>query len=100
MRAVSQDLSDPASEEVSEPEEEDDILSFYKEELAHETGNYVHLRAAVVGRKPTEVVYDLVEEALREKSNIEAVLKDDKAALGAWRSFMTGYVWLSFVAVI
>lgn len=67
-----------------------DILSFHKEELAGETGNYVHLRAAVVHRKPIEVVGNLVEEALRATESIESTL--DGAALDAWRTFKEGYV--------
>lgn len=66
-----------------------DILSFYKEELANETGNYVHLRAAVVHREPIQVVRDLVDEALAASDNIEATLRGE--ALAAWLIFKVGF---------
>jgi hypothetical protein len=69
-----------------------DILSFYKEELAHETANYVHLRAAVVRREPIQVVRDLVEEALGASWSIESTLKED--ALAAWYTFKVRHAGL------
>lgn len=62
-----------------------DILSFYKEELACETANYVHLRAAVTHRKPLQVVRDLVEDALNAAAGIERTLQGD--CLHAWLTF-------------
>ncbi|PVG01249.1 terpenoid synthase [Serendipita vermifera] len=67
-----------------------DILSFHKEELAQETGNYVHLRAAVESRKPIQIVSDLALEALRASASIESTLHGD--ALHAWLVFKTGYI--------
>lgn len=73
-----------------------DILSFYKEELAHETANYVHLRAAVVKREPIQVVKDLVDEALSASRSIESTLKED--ALAAWFTFKVSPFSCSFTS--
>jgi hypothetical protein len=62
-----------------------DILSFYKEELAREKGNYVHLRATVTRRKPIQVVKDLVDDALSAAAGIEQTLHGD--CLHAWLTF-------------
>jgi len=68
-----------------------DILSFYKEELAHETENYVHLRALVTtGKDPLGVVNDLVVEAISSADGIGATLTDD--AKDAWIRFKIGYI--------
>lgn len=68
-----------------------DILSFHKEELAHETENYVHLRALVTNRKdPLIVVNDLVEEAITSADGIGATLTGE--AKEAWIRFKVGYI--------
>ncbi|KAG8797438.1 hypothetical protein FRC17_007740 [Serendipita sp. 399] len=69
-----------------------DILSFYKEELAHETNNYIHLRAAVARRKPIQVLRDLVEESLHAARSVESILEHNDVALNAWLTFKTGYI--------
>lgn len=67
-----------------------DILSFHKEELAQEVGNYVHLRAAVERKAPAQIHRDLVQEALKASANIESTLSGN--ALNAWLTFKTGYI--------
>ncbi|KAG8824669.1 hypothetical protein FRC19_001301 [Serendipita sp. 401] len=69
-----------------------DILSFYKEELAHETNNYIHLRAAVARRRPVQVLRDLVDESLHASNSVESILKRNTVALNAWLTFKTGYI--------
>lgn len=67
-----------------------DVLSFHKEELAGETENYVHLRAALSGEQPIVVVRELANEALKAAEGIEAVL--DSTQLEAWKTFKVGYI--------
>ncbi|KAG7090688.1 hypothetical protein E1B28_009785 [Marasmius oreades] len=72
-----------------------DVLSFYKEELAGETVNYIHNRAAVVGKLPIDVVSEVASEALAAYDRVTAALQptfqsDD--AIRAWKTFVNGYV--------
>ena len=62
-----------------------DILSFHKEELAQEEGNYIHLRATIERKNPAQIHYDLVKEALRTSASIESTLSGN--ALNAWLTF-------------
>ena len=68
-----------------------DILSFYKEELAGETANYVHLLQAVRHKESgLEVVHDLIDEAVGLSKEISALLGDDAKEL--WECWKTGYI--------
>ena len=68
-----------------------DILSFYKEELAGETVNYVHL-LQVVRRKESvlEVVHELIEEAVALSDEIDGILIGDAKEL--WECWKVGYI--------
>ena len=41
-----------------------DILSFYKEEMAGETDNYVHDRARIVKKSTSSVLNDVVKDVI------------------------------------
>jgi len=73
------------------PDIVNDILSFYKEELAGETVNYVHLLRAV-HHKATglEVVDDLVNEAIDLSKEIGTILTGETKE--AWERWKTGYI--------
>ena len=49
----------------------DASLSFYKETLAGETDNYVHMRAKAEGKVPIAVLRELVDEVLDSVRTIE-----------------------------
>ncbi|KAJ7918942.1 hypothetical protein B0H13DRAFT_1868925 [Mycena leptocephala] len=57
-----------------------DILSFYKEELAGETTNYIHSRAKTTLKHPKRVLVEMVREV------------GDLHALAAWKSFEDGFI--------
>ena len=68
-----------------------DILSFYKEELAGETVNYIHLMQAVHHKESAlEVVHDLIDEAVGLSEEIGSLLAGD--AKEAWEHWKTGYI--------
>ncbi|RPD78014.1 terpenoid synthase, partial [Lentinus tigrinus ALCF2SS1-7] len=74
-------------------------LSFYKETLAGETDNYVHMRANAENKSPFVVLQELVDE------NLESVRKIEKLGASQPRflteichSFMMGYVEFHFNA--
>ncbi|KAH9944602.1 isoprenoid synthase domain-containing protein [Amylocystis lapponica] len=68
-----------------------DILSFYKEELAGETGNYVHDRATVSNKTAHETLREVIDETVAAMCRIRDVLGDGEAR-DAWESFARGYI--------
>jgi hypothetical protein len=68
-----------------------DIFSFYKEEIAEETANFVHERAAVTDKDIYGVLFDLVDEAVAVTRNARDVLVGSKER-DAWERFATGYL--------
>ncbi|KAF9263189.1 terpenoid synthase [Marasmius fiardii PR-910] len=71
-----------------------DVLSFYKEELAEETINYIHNRSAAAGKPPIAVLTDVASEALAAYDRITAALQvmESEDASHAWKTFVNGYV--------
>lgn len=63
-------------------------LSFYKEELAGETSNYVHLRAAAEQTSPWEVLHDLTEEVLDTARRIEEITANDPELYALWERYL------------
>lgn len=70
-----------------------DILSFYKEELAGETVNYIYNRAKVECRDPVQVLYTIRDELLEASDNVGRFLGSSAPeALEAWKSFEAGVI--------
>ncbi|KAF7373565.1 Terpenoid synthase [Mycena sanguinolenta] len=69
-----------------------DILSFYKEELAGETTNYVHFRSRTTSKPPKQVLAEMVREASNLHVRIAATLARHPEALAAWRTFENGFI--------
>ncbi|KAK7064914.1 terpene synthase [Favolaschia claudopus] len=69
-----------------------DILSFYKEELAGETANYVHIRANITSKHPKQVLVELIKEVVDLHTRITGILQDHPEALVAWKAFETGNI--------
>ncbi|KAJ7773740.1 isoprenoid synthase domain-containing protein [Mycena maculata] len=70
-----------------------DVLSFYKEELAGETANYIHNRAGVNGKPPANVLAEVAEEALAAQNRVTAALHAcGSEGIHAWVTFVHGYV--------
>ncbi|KAJ6510504.1 isoprenoid synthase domain-containing protein, partial [Mycena sanguinolenta] len=69
-----------------------DVLSFYKEELAGETTNHVNLRAQTTGQDPKRVLVEMVEEVRILHIRISASLAGQPEALAAWKAFEYGYI--------
>jgi len=68
-----------------------DILSFYKEELAGETVTYVHLlRTARHKENGLEVVQELIDEAVGLSEEIDGVLAGEAKEM--WECWKTGYI--------
>ncbi|KAM5534650.1 hypothetical protein V8D89_011662 [Ganoderma adspersum] len=72
-----------------------DILSFYKEELAGETNNYVHLRAAAEQIPPLEVLHQLTEEVLDSAKRIEKIIGQDDELAALWHRYLQSYLEFS-----
>ncbi|GJE96498.1 terpenoid synthase [Phanerochaete sordida] len=70
-----------------------DVLTFYKEELAGDTRNFVHDEARVTGRSPRAVVAGTVDAVVDTIRAGRAVLSG--AERDAWDSFVAGYISFS-----
>jgi hypothetical protein len=71
-----------------------DVLSFYKEELAGEVGTTIDLEAAKRGVEKIRILEDFAREASFSASRVADILegnKEAKAAWVAWRHFLVGY---------
>ncbi|KAG6834561.1 hypothetical protein H0H93_008926 [Arthromyces matolae] len=69
-----------------------DVLSFYKEELTHETINYMHNRTCVNGKTPVETLHDVARDTVGSYLRVCAVLQKTPALLETWRIFAYGYM--------
>ncbi|KIK53242.1 hypothetical protein GYMLUDRAFT_77496 [Collybiopsis luxurians FD-317 M1] len=69
-----------------------DILSFYKEDLAGDEMTYVAFRAKISGKHPLRVVSEMVDEITHSHERILAVLSDHPEALKWWLTFEKGYI--------
>ncbi|KAG6909551.1 hypothetical protein DXG01_016799 [Tephrocybe rancida] len=69
-----------------------DVLSFYKEEIADETGNYVHNRAFADGKTVNETLHDISREAVAAYGRVCNVLQvQSPASHELWKTFVHGY---------
>ncbi|KIK56932.1 hypothetical protein GYMLUDRAFT_1012408 [Collybiopsis luxurians FD-317 M1] len=73
-----------------------DILSFYKEEMVGESGNYISLLAKSRGCQKQDVFHDLIQEVVEAHKRILRILDSDKAALDAYSKFVPGYMEFHF----
>ncbi|OSD07404.1 terpenoid synthase [Trametes coccinea BRFM310] len=69
-----------------------DILSFYKEELAGERTNYIHLRMAAEQTSAENVLRELVSEVSDTARRMKLVLSDDPELLELWNKYMQCYL--------
>ncbi|KAH9918245.1 terpenoid synthase [Epithele typhae] len=65
-----------------------DILSFYKETLAGETDNYIHLRAAAERKSPSEVLRILADEVTDTVRRIDAITSADPELAALWQRYL------------
>ncbi|PCH34221.1 terpenoid synthase [Wolfiporia cocos MD-104 SS10] len=68
-----------------------DIMSFYKEILAGDTGTYIYSRAQVTGKSLIETLHELIDETVVATKRARSLL-DGEAAKSAWDSFVEGYI--------
>lgn len=54
-----------------------DILSFYKEELAGESDNFIHLQGTAHGKDPWEVIQEIVEESVQAFRRLDMIFQED-----------------------
>ncbi|KAK8070249.1 hypothetical protein PG994_006865 [Apiospora phragmitis] len=69
-----------------------DVLSFYKEEVAGETTNYIHNRARCEQKDPLAVVRDVQQEVVACVQRVNAILEGRVPYLQAWKIHMTGHI--------
>ncbi|KAF8220530.1 terpenoid synthase [Tricholoma matsutake] len=69
-----------------------DFLSFHKEELAGEKGNYIHNRAYVEDSTSMQVLTDIGRELLEAQASIFAVLTKSPRAAETWWIFERGCI--------
>ncbi|KAF5551088.1 longiborneol synthase [Fusarium napiforme] len=69
-----------------------DVLSFYKEEKAGETHNYIHNRAWYEDKGPHSVFEEIVDEITTKVQKMRLVLKDREPYLKLLNSHLLGYI--------
>ncbi|KAJ7101535.1 isoprenoid synthase domain-containing protein [Mycena belliarum] len=69
-----------------------DILSFYKEDLAGETMNYVSVRAAVGKMRPRAVIMEMVAEVADLHARTAAILQSSPEAMETWIALEHGVI--------
>ena len=62
-------------------------MSFYKEELSGETGNYVHIRATTDESTPVDTLRLLADETLACEERIGLLIGKDRELMAVWQSF-------------
>ena len=70
-----------------------DIFSFYKEELAGESINFVSTMAESRKQTKVEVLQQLADEAVETYMEVVSVLARRPEALEAFQNFARGYVY-------
>ncbi|KAH9840017.1 isoprenoid synthase domain-containing protein [Rhodofomes roseus] len=68
-----------------------DILSFYKEELAGETSNYMSDRARASGDSAQETLQKVIDETISIVERVRNILGEGPVR-DAWESFAKGYI--------
>ncbi|KAL4268873.1 trichodiene synthase family protein [Pleurotus pulmonarius] len=69
-----------------------DVMSFYKEELAGETNNYVSLMAKHCGAAKLDILQRVADQVVSWLSTAETLLSTSQPAREALRHFSQGYV--------
>ncbi|KAH9846346.1 terpenoid synthase [Lenzites betulinus] len=69
-----------------------DILSFYKEELAGETNNYIHLRADAEQTSVDDVLRRLVDEVADTALRVNKITEDDPELAAIWTRYTQCYI--------
>ena len=73
-----------------------DILSYYKESKAGETGTYILSYAKINNKTEIQALKDFVERAVTIVERIRTLTKGN--AREAWDRFMVGYTWFHMMA--
>ncbi|KAH9829499.1 isoprenoid synthase domain-containing protein [Rhodofomes roseus] len=68
-----------------------DILSFYKEELAGEKDNYIHERALSTGSSVSDALQSVIDDLMVAVKRVRSVLGNGEAR-AAWENFAAGYI--------
>ena len=67
-----------------------DLFSFYKEELAYETANFIHERAKVTEKDAHSVLFELADEVVMLVKKIRGLLIKPEAK-DVFERFLLGY---------
>ena len=73
-----------------------DVLSFYKEELDGDNGNYISVEAKHIGEDKMPVFKQLARDLAVCIGRIEKILEGNSAAKAAAMSFISGYTSYHF----
>lgn len=69
-----------------------DVLSFYKEEVAGDSVNYISVLARRQGVPNMTAFQKLADEVARSAAQVGKILEGDQEAHDAWQKFKAGYV--------
>ncbi|OCH89694.1 terpenoid synthase [Obba rivulosa] len=68
-----------------------DILSFYKEELAGETPTYIQDRALACGQSRLAALHNVIDDTIAAVERVRTILGEG-CARDAWEGFVAGYI--------
>ncbi|EMD37621.1 hypothetical protein CERSUDRAFT_154363 [Gelatoporia subvermispora B] len=68
-----------------------DIMSFYKEEVAGDQGTYVLDRACTTGKMHVEALYEVVDDTVDIVKRVRRIPREGPAR-DAWDTFVTAYI--------
>ena len=73
---------------------------FYKEELAGETENYVHIRANYENKAPLHVLQDIADETVDAWARVSKVVAGKGMVEEVWNELVQGYWYVLFLTYL
>ncbi|KAI0315087.1 isoprenoid synthase domain-containing protein [Amylostereum chailletii] len=77
-----------------------DVLSFYKEEVVHETGNYIRVDSRVRGVSPAQALVQCAEDTISAHDRATQILSEAHTGaadlVAGWKAFVRGYIAFHF----
>ena len=71
-----------------------DVLSFYKEQIAGDTANYISVLSQRQGVSKMTAFQQLVDKTVRLAAQVGKILEVHQEAHDAWQKFKAGYIGL------
>jgi hypothetical protein len=84
------DLSQALPEMITFTNFSNDVMSFYKEELANEEHNYIQSTARITGTDAIDVLKKTAQDTIDAHHQVRLILSDYPNAVEAWDKYVMG----------